>query len=290
MPDPRAAALCALSKCLRRPPAQRTVDYSAYSDWRMQSLSASWSHFDDRHVLDKDVLDFGCGDGALSLFLAQHKAPRRVVGVDLNGEAIMRATKAAAALPADLDVRFLTGSTDGLPVPDRSVDTLVAFDCMEHVMEPAPILREWHRVLRPGGRALIEWFPFKGPWGPHMESLIPVPWAHYLFGQRAMMEAAASIYDSPDFVPRHWDLDEHGHKKPNKWRQWSTFKEQGYVNELDLAGFKRLARDAGMAIDRLDTHSFGGSAARRHIGRALMGLPLVGEFFVSFAAIELVRV
>jgi hypothetical protein len=42
-----------------------------------------------------------------------------------------------------------------------------------------------------------------------------VPWAHYLFGQRAMFAAAASIYDDPAFVPRHWDLDEHGHKKPN---------------------------------------------------------------------------
>jgi len=57
------------------------------------------------------------------------------------------------------------------------VDTLLAFDCLEHVMSPLPILQDWYRVLRPGGRCLIEWFPYKGPWGPHMESLIPIPWA-----------------------------------------------------------------------------------------------------------------
>jgi hypothetical protein len=57
-----------------------------------------------------------------------------------------------------------------------------------------------------------------------------------------------------------------------------------------LGGFERLARDAGLRIDRLDKHSFGGSALRRGLGRAMMGIPLVGEFFLSFAAIELVRV
>ena len=85
-------------------------------------------------------------------------------------------------------------------------------------MSPESILRDWFRVLRPNGRCLIEWFPFKGPGGPHMESLIPIPWAHVIFGERAMFRAAEMIYDLPEFVPRHWDLDERGKKKPNKWR------------------------------------------------------------------------
>ena len=55
-----------------------------------------------------------------------------------------------------------------------------------------------------------------------------------------MLRAAERIYDLPSFTPRHWDLDESGQKKPNKWRAWSTFKDQGYINELDLAQFHRL--------------------------------------------------
>jgi len=37
-------------------------------------------------------------------------------------------------IPESTDVNFLTGSVNGLPVPDESVDVLVAFDCLEHVM------------------------------------------------------------------------------------------------------------------------------------------------------------
>ncbi len=281
-----------LSRRLMYPPAERVADQKAYGDWRNSSLSQSWEkHFSAVSVKQKDVLDFGCGDGALSLFLAQNKHPRSVTGVDLNTAAIERARKhlANTDIPDDVNVDFLPGSTDSLPVADETFDILVAFDCMEHVMEPGPILQDWHRVLRPGGRCLVEWFPFKGPWGPHMEALIPIPWAHVFFGQRAMFRAAELIYDDSEFVPRHWDLDENGVKKPNKWRAWSTFKEQGYVNELDIPDFRTLAHEAGFKIERLELHSFGGSPLRKGVSRTLMSIPLIGEYFVSFAAIELVR-
>ena len=289
--DIRTRACFALSRKLMRYPSERTVDYGVYEDWRCSSLSRSWAAFSDSLVSGKDVLDFGCGDGALSLFLAKEKCPRTIVGVDLVAPSIERA-KASLAKTSVLDgvyVEFVLGSTGTIPVPDRSIDTLLAFDCLEHVMSPGPILQDWFRVLRPGGRCLIEWFPFKGPWGPHMEALIPIPWASVIFGERAMFRAAEMIYDLPEFSPRHWDLDEYGKKKPNKWRAWSSFKEQGYVNELDLHNFKVLANDAGFQVARLDLHSFGGSGIRRTLGRMLMSIPIVGEHFVSFAIIELLR-
>ena len=285
----RTKACFALSRRFAPPAAKRTTDYQAYGDWRDSSAARSWRAFSDSHVHGKDVLDFGCGDGPLSRYLAATKRPRRVIGVDLNPQAIERAVAAAGSPPPGVVLEFKLGSTEGLPVPDQSIDTLVAFDCLEHVMAPAPIFRDWYRVLRPGGRCLIEWFPYKGPWGPHMESLIPIPWAHVVFGQNAMFRAAEAIYDLPEFTPRHWDLDEAGQKKPNKWRAWSTFKEQGYINELDLAGLRRLVSAAGFQIARLELHSFSGSSARRHIGRTLMKLPIIGEYFLSYALIELVR-
>lgn len=239
----------------------RTLDYSNYETWRSESLSRSWAAFPDAAVTGKDVLDFGCGDGPLAIQLATTRLPRRIVGVDISEPSIVRARAnlANTILPDGVRVEFVCGSQDGLPFEERSFDTLLAFDCMEHVMSPGAILSDWHRVLRPGGRCLIEWFPFKGPWGPHMEALIPIPWAHVLFGQEAMFRTAAMIYDLPEFVPRHWDLDELGQKKPNKWRSWSTFKEQGYVNELNVTTFLTLARKAGFRVSRFEQHSFGGS-------------------------------
>ncbi|MGI9329434.1 MAG: class I SAM-dependent methyltransferase [Gammaproteobacteria bacterium] len=254
-------------------------------------MSKSWAAFPDSYVTGKDVLDFGCGDGALSLFLASEKRPQKIVGVDINEPAIERARTSLAEAPGieDGNVEFLCGTTDNLPVPDQSFDTLIAFDCMEHVMSPGPILRDWYRALRPGGRCLIEWFPYKGPWGPHMESLIPIPWAQVIFGESAMFRSAELIYDLPEFTPRHWDLDENGNKKPNKWRAWSSFEEQGYINKLDMSTFRHLAADAGFQIERCERHSFGGSRSRQAIGRMLMNMPLVGEYFLMYAIIELIR-
>jgi SAM-dependent methyltransferase len=287
----RARICFELSRRLMRPPERRAVDYGTYGDWRSESLSRSWAAFADCHVSTKDVLDFGCGDGQLSLFLAKEKFPRRIVGVDISPQGVERALTSLARtrIPEGVRIEFVLGSTERVPVSDQSLDTVLAFDCLEHVMSPGPILREWYRVLRPGGRCLIEWFPYKGPWGPHMEALIPIPWAHVVFGERAMFRAAAAIYDLPEFVPRHWDLDESGRKKPNKWRAWSSFKEQGYINKLDVPTFRRLAENAGFKIDRLELRSFGGSPIRRVGGRALMRIPVVGKYFLSFAVIELLR-
>ena len=276
---------------VKTPPAERTIDYGKYEDWRNDSLSESWSAFSDSDITGKDVLDFGCGDGPLSFFLAKEKRPQRILGVDINASGIerARASLAKSGVNESVDIDFVLGETDQLPVPDESFDTLVAFDCLEHVMSPASILNDWYRVLRPGGRCLIEWFPYKGPWGPHMAALIPIPWAHVFFGERAMFRTAEMIYDLPEFVLRHWDLDECGNKKPNKWRAWSSFKEQGYINKLAVGTFRHLARDAGFQIARHELHSFGGSRIRQAIGRMLMNTPIVNEYFVSFVIIELLR-
>jgi len=271
---------------------ERTVNRSAYKQWRHDWLSSSWSGFSDEHINDKDVLDFGCGDGQLALFLASEKKPNSIIGVDLVEASIDRANASlrnTSNIDDQTDIKFAVGTANKLPVENQAFDTILAFDCLEHVMEPAPIFDEWFRVLKPGGHCLIEWFPYKGPWGPHMEALIPIPWAHLVFGQKAMFRAAEKIYDSPDFVPRHWDLDEAGNKKPNKWKNWSSFKEQDYINELDIAGFRQLASNAGFEISNYKTQSFTGSTLQRRVGTAMMKLPFVGEYFLSNAKIELRR-
>jgi SAM-dependent methyltransferase len=276
-----------LARARLQPPAPSAGDADTYSAWRETALAESWQRFSDVHVVGKDVLDFGCGEGGLSLYLAKHKNVRSITGVDIDDHAIERAQAALAAEKLS-NVQFLLGETSGLPVADRSFDTLIAFDCMEHVMDPEAILADWFRVLRPGGRVLVEWYPFKGPWGPHMNSLVPVPWAHVLFGEKAMFEAAERIYDDPAFVARHWDLDETGQKKPNKWRGVRSFKAQGYLNELTVPQFNRMVARAGFKIDATRLFGFGAGAVGG-LSQSLTRLPLLGEYLTNYALIELVR-
>lgn len=274
-----------ISRRLMRPPPSRNATRDNYQAWRSDSLSASWRSFSDADIRGKDVLDFGCGTGELSFYLAERAPPRSIIGVDLSVEAIARAQ--AVGRPFPCPIEFRVGTPETIPVPSGSIDTLVAFDCLEHVMEPRAIFREWARVLRPGGKCLIEWFPYRGPWGPHMESLIPIPWAHIIFGQRAMFRAAERLYDHPKFVPRHWDLDANGAKRPNKWRAWSSFEEQGYINELGLGDFRSFVRQSGLEVQRLEVRSFSGSLLRRGLGHLLMKTPIIGEYFMSYTVVEL---
>lgn len=283
-------ALC--RPALRQSAPEAAPDADDYASWRNASLSASWARFSDAHVDGRDVLDFGCGAGPLSLFLAATRSPRSITGVDLYARDIDRARAALARMtPAPaMPVDFRLGDPARIPVDDASADTLLAFDCLEHVMEPAAILAEWRRVLRPGGRVLIEWFPYAGPYGPHMNTLIPIPWAQYIFGQRAMFEAAEALYDDPAFVPRHWDRDATGAKLPNKWRQWRSFAEQGYINELSERDFRRMAHDAGFRFTRFERHGvMSNRPGIAPVSRIAAHLPGIGPFITSHVLVEMQR-
>ena len=273
-----------------KPPPARVADAGQYAQWRHDEMVRSWSHFSNEAVDGKHVLDFGCGDGPLSLHLACTARPLSIVGVDVIPEAIERARAAAARIDPLLracPLEFRVGHTQRLPVDDASIHTILAFDCMEHIMNPDAIMAEWRRVLRPGGRVLIEWSPFKSPWGGHMQSLIPIPWAHILFGERALFEAAERLYDDPQYVPRHWDYDEEGKRHPNRWRSRRRFRDFGYLNELDVSSFRRIAADSGFVIDRLEAKPLGSGGAKRVIGRMLLALPLTREYATNFIIAEL---
>lgn len=275
---------------LKRPVAAETAAINDYQVWRNASLAQSWARFSDADVDRRDVLDFGCGNGPLSLFLAATRDPESITGVDLYVEAIERARAALAVMepqPA-VPVRFIVGGADGMPLAEAAYDTILAFDCLEHVMEPQAILGEWARVLRPGGKVLIEWFPFRGPFGPHMDALIPLPWAHVLFGERALFEACEALYDDPAFQPRHWDLDARGEKLPNKWRQWRSFSEQGYVNELTTAQFRAMAAKVGFRFIRFERHGlFSSRPSLGRFTRVLARIPWLGEYLTSHVIVEL---
>ena len=279
-----------LSKRLIKPPGSHAQSNDDYASWRSEAIAASWSHFDNAHIRNKDVVDFGCGAGGLTLFLVGQK-PKRMVGVDLEEsylEVARRDLTRMGGAPEGVQVEFRVGSEEGIPVEDHAYDTLIAFDCMEHIMEPEPILDEWKRALRPQGRVLIEWVPFKSPWGPHMEALVPIPWAHVMFGEQAMFRTCERIYDSDRYVHRSWDYDEQGALKPNKWRQWSSFREQGYINELSEDDFKALVERKGFSIERYEKHTFGSLPARDITAPLLMKAPLIHEYMTSYIIVELV--
>jgi SAM-dependent methyltransferase len=95
----------------------------------------------------RDVLDVGCGVGALTRELAA--AGAQAVGMEISEER----RDAAAASDPEAIARYVAGRAEALPLDDATMDAVVFMRSLHHV--PAelmgPALAESRRVVRPGG-------------------------------------------------------------------------------------------------------------------------------------------
>lgn len=99
------------------------------------------------------VADVGCGPGFHTSELAdQVGAAGTVIGIDRSDEMIEMARARNATRP---NVEFRPGDATRLPLPDTTVDGLVAVQVLEYVGDTATAVEEAYRVLKPQGRLVI---------------------------------------------------------------------------------------------------------------------------------------
>lgn len=103
-------------------------------------------------LLDPDavVADLGCGAGHFTALLAPHVA--RVEAVDGSSEMLAAARERMAACP---NVALHLGDLEQLPLADSSVHVALMSLALHYVPDPARVIAESHRIVRPGGRVVI---------------------------------------------------------------------------------------------------------------------------------------
>ncbi|KEF40732.1 MAG: hypothetical protein ER33_15440 [Cyanobium sp. CACIAM 14] len=106
------------------------------------------------------VLDAGCGTGGLIRTLASHEPAWAITGLDFSPVACSLARERTSA-------EIVEGSITDLPFAAESFDIVTCADVLSQVWDGSLALREFARVLRPGGVVVINVAAYQWMWSYH---------------------------------------------------------------------------------------------------------------------------
>jgi demethylmenaquinone methyltransferase/2-methoxy-6-polyprenyl-1,4-benzoquinol methylase len=102
-------------------------------------------------------LDVGCGVGLYAQWLAESVGPKgSVIGLEPTAERVDAARELLGAGSRAANVEFRQGDATALEIETGAVDWLWCGDVLHHVLDTAAAVREFCRVVRPGGRIIVK--------------------------------------------------------------------------------------------------------------------------------------
>lgn len=135
------------------------------------------------------VLEVGCGTGATLRMLARRAGfSGTACGVDQSLRFIEAANRFAQAENIGDRATFQLGDAHSLDFPAATFDVVIAHTLISHVTEPAKVLGEMARVVRPGGTVVI----FDGDY-----SSLTYAYPDHDFGQRMDNALATATFNNP---------------------------------------------------------------------------------------------
>ncbi len=130
------------------------------------SAAAEWDHLRHEYYgdgftaaallsllpLQAVIADLGCGTGSTAAFLAPFVPDGRVIAVDNSPEMLGAARQRCADLQ---NVSVRDGELTALPMESGRCDAALLLLALTYVPDPAGVLKEAARILKPGGRLVI---------------------------------------------------------------------------------------------------------------------------------------
>lgn len=195
------------------PDYSRGVESELNSPYRAVWRDLILSRAPDAGRRPLDILDAGCGPGFFPVVLGE--AGHRVTGVDLAADMVACAAERVRA--AGIDAELLQMDCQQLAFADGTFDLVISRNITWTLANPEQAYREWHRVLKPGGRVLV----FDACWYRHLfdpelgaayrahEARIREQYGRGIHehADQARGDALAEALFMSDKIRPQWDLD-----------------------------------------------------------------------------------
>ncbi len=114
------------------------------------------------HITSEDtVVDFGCGPGYYTTEIARRA--KKTIGIDVSEEMLNKARRASAKAGVTID--FIETNGERIELPSDSVDLILLVHVYHEIPDKEKALAEFRRILRSGGRVVIQERTLKGRLG-----------------------------------------------------------------------------------------------------------------------------
>jgi cyclopropane fatty-acyl-phospholipid synthase-like methyltransferase len=204
--------------------------------------AGEWLAFADQLGIQagSEVLEVGSGSGGPAVYLAAARQCR-VTGVDVNEHGVKNATTLAQARGLAGQVRFeAIDASRALPFADAGFDAIVSNDAMCHIANRGAVLRDWHRILRPGGRALFTDAMVLTGVVSHEELATRSSIGFYLFVPPGINE---SLLREAGFIVRSvQDVSDNAAEVASRWHDARARHQEALVAREGEANFQGLQR------------------------------------------------
>jgi SAM-dependent methyltransferase len=202
--------------------------YRVYSPWIRDLI-------DFNGFAGKRLLEIGCGTGTDLIQFARGGAT--VTGIDLTPRSIEIARRRFDVYGLVGD--FAIGDAENLTFPDHSFDTVYSFGVLHHTPNTEAAVDEVHRVLRPGGCAIIMLYNRSSLWY----------WARLVF-MRGILRGELLTNSTGDLLSKYVEYTETGGRPlvkaysrrnaRNMFKRFSNVRVQ--VEQLNRSDLKWLGR------------------------------------------------
>ncbi|MFC0401453.1 methyltransferase domain-containing protein [Paraburkholderia rhizosphaerae] len=115
-------------------------------------------HYMDALLLSRNesILDLGCGTGVIARALTKRcDVKGRITAIDISPRLIEVARCLASDEGVADRIDFLVGDAHSIVEPQGRFDVVIMHTLLSHVVDPAAVLHEAYRLLRPGGRIVV---------------------------------------------------------------------------------------------------------------------------------------